>query len=124
MQESKGDVRVTTTAVAVPNPGLMQAYGPVAKGTCKDVSTTERCPKAMIKQMIVDGTASNREGMSLQDLITECGVPDVSKYYKATRMYNSGPNSIPADKDLSSKELSSTYTYASDVANRLTGWVG
>ncbi|KAI5359001.1 putative Lysozyme-like domain superfamily protein [Septoria linicola] len=124
MQESKGDVRVTTTAVAVENPGLMQAFGPIAKGTCKDVSTTERCPKAMIKQMIMEGTATNSEGMSLHDLLTKSGVSDVSKYYKATRLYNSGPNSIPADKDLSSKELSSTYTYASDVANRLTGWVG
>ncbi|CAK1360867.1 unnamed protein product [Cercospora beticola] len=123
IQESNGNVRVGTTAMANANPGLMQSYGPLCSGTCKDIPTTTHCPSSMIEQMIKDGTASNSAGMGLQDLIAKSGVDDVSKYYKATRMYNSGPNSIPEDGDLSAESGAATRTYASDVANRLVGWV-
>ncbi|KAF2207573.1 hypothetical protein CERZMDRAFT_18610, partial [Cercospora zeae-maydis SCOH1-5] len=121
MQESSGNVRVGTTAMANSNPGLMQSYGPLCSGTCKSVPVSERCPTSMIEQMIRDGTASNAAGMGLQDLIRKAGVEDVSKYYKATRMYNSGPLSIPADGDLSAESGAATKSYASDVANRLRG---
>ncbi|KAM3423963.1 hypothetical protein BST61_g1356 [Cercospora zeina] len=124
LQESSGNVRVGTTSLANSNPGLMQSYGPLCTGTCSTVPISERCPTSMIEQMIREGTASNSAGMSLQDLIKKSGVDDVSKYYKATRMYNSGPNSIPANGDLSAQSGAATGSYASDVANRLRGWTG
>ncbi len=103
------------------NPGLMQAYGPTSSGTCKDVAKTSRCPTEMILQMIVDGTAHNSADMGYQDLITKSGKQDVSKFYMAARMYNSGPSSLGANGDLSGSSTG-TPSYSSDIANRLLGW--
>lgn len=74
--------------------------------------------------MTRDGTAPNLNGVDLQDLIARLGAKDVSKYYKATRMYISGVGSIPASGDLSSPANAATSSYSSDIANRLMGWVG
>lgn len=50
LQESKGCVRVPTTANSVSNPGLMQSFQ--GTGTCYGKST---CPDSEIVQMIRDG---------------------------------------------------------------------
>ena len=46
----------------------------------------------------------------------------------AARLYNSGSGSLASSRrrglDLSSPQDAATQCYASDVANRLVGWVG
>lgn len=51
--------------------------------------------------MINDGTAPNAAGVDLKDLLGESNRTDVSMYYAASRMYNSGKLSIGADGELS-----------------------
>ena len=122
IQESNGRVRVPTTNNGVPNPGLMQSYGALTHGSCANV-LPGHCTGEMITQMIRDGVASNAAGMGLVDLIARSGAQDVSKYYKATRYYNSGVNSMPPNGDLTGAS-GSTASYSSDIANRLVGWTG
>ncbi|PWY74217.1 hypothetical protein BO83DRAFT_408078 [Aspergillus eucalypticola CBS 122712] len=118
LQESKGCVRVPTTANSVSNPGLMQSYE--GTGTCYGKST---CSDSEIVQMIRDGaigtSASGGYGLaSYLDLADRTGV---AAYYRAARLYNSGVNSLQSTTNL---DLASgaTSCYASDIANRLTGW--
>lgn len=99
MNESRGCVRVQTTSLAVSNPGLMQSYE--GKGSCSDPAPLTPCPYKQIEQMVMDGTGSNDAGVNLQDLIERSNATGVEKYYIAARMYNSGPNSISSDKELS-----------------------
>jgi hypothetical protein len=99
MNESRGCVRVQTTSLAVSNPGLMQSYE--GKGSCSDPTLLKPCPYKEIEQMVMDGTAPNKAGVDLQDLIERSNATDVSKYYIAARMYNSGINSIGSNKQLS-----------------------
>lgn len=99
MNESRGCVRVQTTSLAVSNPGLMQSYE--GKGSCSDPTPLKPCPYKEIEQMVMDGTAPNKAGVNLQDLITRSNETSTAKYYMAARMYNSGPNSIGSDKELS-----------------------
>ena len=57
--------------------------------------------------------------MALRTATTvEGGVDDVSRYYRAARVYNSG--SVDGSGDLGRGVA--THCYASDVANRLRGW--
>ena len=69
--------------------------------------------------MIKDGSTGTAAGDGLQQCLTESQATDVSKYYKAARIYNSG--SIAASGKL--EDGVATHCYASDIANRLTGWV-
>ena len=119
MQESKGCPQVKTTKYSVDNPGLMQDYN----GTASCVGI-EPCPKEIILQMITDGTSGTASGPGLvkdmQDAVTAGGDVDPSKYYRTARIYNSGSWSEGVDLVAGG----STSSYASDVANRLTGWVG
>ncbi|KAI1325021.1 putative muramidase [Xylariaceae sp. FL0255] len=117
MQESKGCVRVPTTGNGVTNPGLMQSHD--GAGTCAGVNP---CPKAEITQMIKDGVSGTSSGDGLKQTVAQ-GTSDVGSetaraYYIGARIYNSG------SVDLSNLDdgLGSTACYASDVANRLTGW--
>lgn len=71
--------------------------------------------------MVREGTESNADGVNLKDLIVRSGRQDASKYYVASRMYNSGINSVPADGNLSSTEMAATFDYSSDIAHRLIG---
>lgn len=75
-----------------------------------------------IEQMIKDGTMGTHDvpggGDGLQQTLQQAGCDDVSKYYKAARIYNSGSIS---GEDLGAG--AATHCYASDIANRLTGWV-
>ncbi|KAK4543541.1 hypothetical protein LTR36_005436 [Oleoguttula mirabilis] len=122
MQESKGCVRVWTTAYSHDNPGVMQSdegTGTCNSGTESAPATVQNpCPASEITQMIQDGAAGTTAGDGLEQLIVQAASTDVSKFYKAARLYNSG--SI-VDDNLNLGVA--THCYASDIANRLTGWV-
>ncbi|KAM0804669.1 hypothetical protein BDR22DRAFT_878779 [Usnea florida] len=118
MQESGGCVRAPTSNYGVPNPGLMQDHNGTA--TCNDGNTTQKpCPGETIMQMIQEGAGGTTWGDGLAQCLNNAGTSDVSAFYKAARIYNSG--SIDDSGDLG--EGIATHCYASDVANRLTGWV-
>ena len=111
MQESHGDVRVGSTAVAVTNPGLMQSHDGV------DCVGQTPCPDATITQMILDGTGGTASGAGLKQGLTGPAAIDV---YKAARTYNTG--SLDPSGDLAINGC--TPCYSSDIANRLIGFVG
>ncbi|KAI1333123.1 putative muramidase [Xylariaceae sp. FL0255] len=117
MQESVGCVRVPTTDNGVVNPGLMQSHD--GSGTCAGV---DPCPDSEITQMIEDGTAGTSSGNGLQQTLatgtSDVGSTNAQAYYIAARLYNSGS----VDTSNLDDGLGSTPCYASDVANRLTGW--
>ncbi|OCL09298.1 carbohydrate-binding module family 50 protein [Glonium stellatum] len=117
MQESNGCVRAPTTNWGVRNPGLMQDHNGAA--TCNENGVQNPCPTSTITQMIRDGAAGTSSGDGLKQCLAQAGTTDVSMYYKAARIYNSG--SIVAGGNLGGGVA--THCYASDVANRLTGWV-
>jgi hypothetical protein len=104
--------------------GLMQSCN--GSGTCNDgVSQNGNvqtpCPDSEITQMIQDGV-DGADGGSCAGLVQDlqkAGTSDVSQYYIAARLYNSGS----VDSSNLDDGLGSTPCYASDVANRLTGWV-
>ena len=118
LQESLGCVRAPTTNGGVTNPGLMQSHD--GSGSCNNNGNVQTpCPEEEIVQMISDGVAGTSSGDGLMQCLTEAGTSDVSKYYRAARIYNSG--SIAASGDLGAGVA--THCYASDIANRLTGWI-
>ncbi|KAM0510829.1 hypothetical protein ACHAPE_010489 [Trichoderma viride] len=118
MQESHGCPRVNTTNLGVRNPGLMQNHN--GDASCNDnKKLTTPCPTPTIYKMIMEGTAGTSSGAGLSHCINESGRGDVSDYYRAARIYNSG--SISKTGDLQSNIA--THCYVSDIANRLTGWV-
>ncbi|KAJ6445008.1 muramidase [Purpureocillium lavendulum] len=116
MQESKGCVRVPTTSNGVRNPGLMQSHN--GSGSCQGVNP---CPWQTIEQMIRDGTAGTSSGDGIQQTYnwSKGIIGDLARtYYVAARKYNSGS----VDFGNLGNGLGSTNCYASDIANRLTGW--
>lgn len=122
LQESGGCVRVPTTFGSVPNPGLMQDHNGSAtcwSNSAGNVVVQNPCPASTITQMIEEGTGGTASGDGLAQCLNEAGTSDVSVFYRAARLYNSG--SIAASGDLG--QGVATHCYASDIANRLTGWV-
>ncbi|KAF2169792.1 hypothetical protein M409DRAFT_64802 [Zasmidium cellare ATCC 36951] len=136
MQESTGCVRVITTQYSVFNPGLMQSHN--GTGSCNEnnVSTAiatsgpyhsngtvqTPCPQSQIHQMIQDGTQGTSSGDGLQQLLAQQkggGFAAAQAYYRSARAYNGG--SVAASGAL--EDGCCTKSYASDVANRLMGWV-
>lgn len=123
MQESGGCVRAPTTNYGVRNPGLMQDHNGAA--TCNENGNVQNpCPDATITQMVRDGTAGTSSGDGLANCVNQGGNwdqnnGDVAAFYKAARIYNSG--SIASSGNL--EDGIATHCYASDIANRLTGWV-
>ena len=118
LQESLGCVRVPTTNGGVTNPGLMQSHD--GSGSCNSNGNVQTpCPNDEIIQMIRDGVIGTSSGDGLVQCLAAAGTSDVSKYYRAARIYNSG--SIAPSGDLGAGVA--THCYASDIANRLTGWV-
>ncbi|CEJ93752.1 hypothetical protein VHEMI09322 [[Torrubiella] hemipterigena] len=117
MQESKGCVRIGTTAVDVENPGLLQSH--------KGVNCIGKvpCPQATIKQMIKDGLEGTQFGDGLKQTIAQgakqLNAKGAQAVYAGARGYNSG--SIKTG-DLNFK-FKATACYATDIANRLTGWI-
>ncbi|GAM88729.1 hypothetical protein ANO11243_067630 [Dothideomycetidae sp. 11243] len=123
MQESKGCVRVNVkiTTGAGSNPGLMQSAAGI--GTCNG-EPRDGCTYEAIEQMIRDGTQGVNSSLPgpVNCLVTALAwtrAEDVSRYYKAARLYNSGLYDHILD-DL--QQGCCTHCYASDVANRLRGW--
>jgi len=116
IQESNGCVRAPTSNYGVVNPGLMQSHD--GSGSCNNGGVQNPCPASQITQMITDGAAGTPSGDGLKQCIAQSGSTDVSMYYKAARIYNSG--SIDVSKNLGAGIA--THCYVSDVANRLTGW--
>ncbi len=118
IQESGGCVRVPTTNYGVRNPGLMQDHNGAA--TCNDEGHVQNpCPTSDINQMVSEGSAGTTSGDGLAQCINESGASDVSAFYKGARIYNSG--SLDPSGNLGAGVA--THCYASDIANRLTGWV-
>ena len=118
IQESGGCVRVHTTNYGVRNPGLMQDHN--GDATCNDNGWVQNpCPNDTIYKMILEGTAGTNSGDGLANCINQSGRGDVSAFYRAARIYNSG--SISSTGQL--QNGIATHCYASDIANRLTGWV-
>ncbi|KAI7280945.1 carbohydrate-binding module family 50 protein [Hortaea werneckii] len=130
MQESTGCVRVITTQYSHFNPGLMQSHN--GTGSCNtnmaavglpgvetEGSVQTPCPYSEIHQMIEDGTAGTSSGDGLQQLLAAQTNTDVSRFYRVARAYNGG--SVDPSGDLG--RGCCTLCYASDIANRLTGWV-
>ena len=121
MQESKGCVRVPTTNNGVRNPGLLQDHN--GAGTCNENGNVQNpCPASEITQMINDGVSGTSSGDGLKQTFATASAATGDSasrgYYAAARLYNSGS----ADYTNLDNGLGSTPCYASDVANRLTGW--
>jgi hypothetical protein len=124
MQETKGCVRASTSVSpdgTVRNPGLMQDHE--GTHTCNNEGKVQTpCPEEQILGMVTDGVAGTEKGNGLAGAITSENEPDVEfaqAYYRGARYYNSGV--IDGSGDL--EKGSATHCYASDVANRLVGWV-
>lgn len=124
MQESGGCVRAPTSNYGVRNPGIMQTHN--GGGTCNSDITGQvqaPCPSGVVTQMIREGAAGTTEGDGLAQTLNEAvetyGAEGAMAYYTAARIYNSG--SVAADGCLEAGIA--THCYASDIANRLTGWV-
>ncbi|KAF2861745.1 hypothetical protein K470DRAFT_293997 [Piedraia hortae CBS 480.64] len=121
IQESGGCVRVPTTSYSVSNSGLMQSHE--GSHSCNSgAQVTTPCPAEEIQGMITEGmqgTASSST-YALHGGISQAAHVDVSRFYKAAKIYNSG--SIPTGGDLTSTAGAATYCYSSDIANPLVGW--
>jgi hypothetical protein len=118
IQESAACVRAPTTAYGHRNPGLMQSHN--GRGTCNEgEEVLNPCPAETILTMIRDGAAGTVHGDGLVQLLRQTPLQTDMKYYQAARMYNSG--SIDPSGEL--ERGIATHCYASDIANRLTGWV-
>lgn len=125
MQETKGCVRAKTSVSPngeVRNPGLMQDH----EGTfsCNnDGKVQTPCPEDQIVGMIQDGVGGTSQGDGLAGAISQqSSVEDIEfaeAYYRAARVYNSGL--VDESGDLG--KGTATHCYASDIANRLVGWV-
>lgn len=142
MQESTGCVRAPSSIGSVTNPGLMQDHD--GASTCNDGTTTQNpCPESEIEGMISEGSKSTHSsihipsfymeiltmifalaagtetGDGLANCLNEANATGAEAFYRAARIYNSG--SVDASGDLGVGV--GTPCYASDIANRLTGWV-
>ena len=128
MQESGGDVNVSTTFSPppdnIPNTGIMQAHDGVT------FAGAYNWPQSInsIVQMIKDGTEGTLQegpngGDGLKQLYYgQSGDSGYRNWYEVARAYNSGS----VDQKNLSNGLGATDLYVSDVANRLLGhvWLG
>jgi hypothetical protein len=88
--------------------------------TCNENGQVQNpCPTGVITSMVRDGTAGTPSGDGLANCINEANTGADQAFYKAARIYNSG--SIDSSTRLECGIA--THCYASDIANRLTGWV-
>ena len=122
MQESKACVRIPTTNYGTNNPGIMQSHdgiGTCNAGTLQSPQTQDPCPEENIYQMLEDGVMGTSTGDGLAKLLNQVKGTGAQAFYQAARMYNSG--SIAPSGDLG--QGIATHCYATDVVNRLQGWV-
>ena len=116
MNESSGCVRVPTTPNTVPNPGLMQSFGGTS---CFGISP---CPTEKINQMVQDGAGGVNGSAGLEQTFSQApAIATAQKTYQASVIYNGGSTSF-TPTDLS--KTGGRPCYASDMANRLVGFVG
>lgn len=88
--------------------------------TCNDGGDVQNpCPTSEILGMIREGTAGTASGDGLANCLNEGDTGTDQSFYRAARIYNSG--SIDPSTRLECGIA--THCYASDIANRLTGWV-
>jgi hypothetical protein len=127
MQESTGCVRVITTHYSMSNQGLMQSHGGTASCNTNSANLASQgaigggkvkfpCPAEDIRQMIDDGVMGTATGEGLVQIMKKQGHDSNSRWYRAARIYSG--SSIGPKGDLNAES-----NYASDIANRLTGWV-
>lgn len=69
--------------------------------------------------MIREGTAGTKTGDGIAQCINLSQASDVTAFYKAGRIFNSGRVAPSGNLE----DGIATHCYASDIANRLTGWV-
>ena len=113
-------MRAPTSNLGVPNRGVMQDHNGTA--TCNNEFFAQPqipCPADMIERMVQDGTAGTDWGDGLAQCINNAGTDDESAFYRAARIYNSGSVDVSGNLE----DGIATHCYASDIANRLTGWV-
>ena len=116
MNESSGCVRVPTTPNAVPNTGLMQSFGGTS---CFGINP---CPTEKINQMVQDGAGGVNGNAGLEQTLSQAPASATAqKIYQASVIYNGGSTSF-TPTDLS--KTGGRPCYASDMANRLIGFVG
>lgn len=90
---------------------------PNGDATCNENHNVQNpCAKGTIEQMICDGTVGTRDSGGLAQWLNQANRGDVSTFYCAARMYNSGD--VTGDLD-----SYGTRCYATDITDRLTGWV-
>ena len=119
MQESGGCVRAPTSTYGVSNPGMMQDHNGTATCNNGDMDGIQNpCSADMVLRMVQDGTGGTDWGDGLAQCINKAETNDVSAFYRAARIYNSG--SVDDSGDL--EDGIATHCYVSDIANRLTGW--
>lgn len=135
MQESQGCVRVWRTVSGNGNPGLMQDHeglhdcNSAGKGDYSRM--VNPCPADKITGMVQEGVGGTAAGAGLAEYLNNAvshgqaaGVAkmdggNAQVYYQAARNYNSGS----VDWANLDNGFSSDPCYASNIANRLTGWV-
>ena len=116
MNESSGCVRVPTTPNTVPNSGLMQSFGGTS---CFGINP---CPTDKINQMVQDGSGGVNGNAGLEQTFSQAPASATAqKTYQASVIYNGGSTSF-TPTDLS--KTGGRPCYASDMANRLIGFVG
>jgi hypothetical protein len=89
--------------------------------------TITPCPPSTIHRMVLEGTNGTETSDGLLQLLekpdasgAKANSSDVSRFYRAARWYNGG--GIDPSGDLG--KGCCTASFASDIANRLTGWIG
>ncbi|KEF52297.1 uncharacterized protein A1O9_11537 [Exophiala aquamarina CBS 119918] len=113
LQESKGCVRVRTTGSGLANPGLRQSHN--GQYSCNQNSVVlNPCPGSHIFGMIHEGVRGTMDGDGIAGVLNKVATCDDAGQYIS--------GSIPDETRLEIAGLS-TACYASDIANRLTGWV-
>lgn len=94
----------------------------IAGTTAVSSNVQTPCASSEIHQQVQDGAGGTSSGDGLKQILAAqvtAGFDNVSRFYRAARVYNGG--SVDSSGDL--EKGCCTRCYASDVANRLTGWV-
>ena len=104
----------------VRNPGLLQDHD--GTHTCNDNGKIRTpCPNEEILGMVMDGVAGTSNGKGFVGILASQhpNLEFAQAYYRTARVYNSG--AVDPSGDLG--KGSATHCYASDIANRMVGWV-
>jgi hypothetical protein len=129
LEETSGCVRMHTDhgADGVRSAGLMRSRGGTAmcnSGTLRAPrDVLEPCPEEEILWMVSEGVGGPRDGQGddgLLGMMKRSGTGTLTDFYRGARLYNSGPEASLENLEDGGENPGS---YASNVANRLTGWV-